>query len=393
MVTEAMESDVQEAGERPLLRAAEVGSWPGLGGTVRLELGDRCTVLVGKNGAGKSLLIEGLYRASRVAVWGNRESAPLSFRCDVGCPSDPLIAYEYRARTSDVDEETEGDPRRDWYERCWKLASNEDIWRISESKLFIGSGGALPFAPGVGLLALEDPSIPPPGELEPIGNLLKGLRIVSAGVPRRDSARRELILSSSTNPKGVRLWRSGVDRVVQLARAITTMWDRDRESYDEFRQILLDLGVIGDVVVKIYKDPAVDGEAGKQQDFAAVLFDGVNLGFQSDGTLRVAEIIAKLLLPDVRCLLVEEPETAVHPGLLAKLLALFEAYSLDRQIVVSTHSTEVVNWCKPQDVRLVVREDGVTRANSLESGDMQSVLRHLQDDGTLADFVYRRQRT
>ncbi len=124
-----------------------------------------------------------------------------------------------------------------------------------------------------------------------------------------------------------------------------------------------------------------------------MLFDGVNLGLQSDGTLRVAEIVSKLLSPNLRCLLIEEPETEVHPGLLAKLLALFDAYSLDRQIVVSTHSPEVVNWCRPEDVRLVVREDGVTRAPPLEAGDLASVVRHLRDDGSLADFVYRRQRT
>jgi AAA domain, putative AbiEii toxin, Type IV TA system len=256
----------------------------------------------------------------------------------------------------------------------------------------VGTAEPVPFAPGVGLLGLNDLPIPRPGQVEPIANLLRGVRIVSAGVPRRDSARREPVLSS-VRVKGVRWWLTGGDRVVQLARAVVTMWDRDREHYEELKQILIDLGVVHEVAVKVYKDPTADGEAGKQQDFAAVLFDGVNLGFQSDGTLRVAEIIVKLLQPDVSCLLVEEPETAVHPGLLAKLLALFDAYSLDRQIVVSTHSPEVVNWCSPQDVRLVVRENGVTRAHPLESGDLESVMRHLQDDGTLADFVYRRQRT
>src|SRR5271170_4961844 len=99
MVTEATASDVGEAAEGPLLRAAEIGGWPGLGGDVRLELGNRRTVIVGKNGAGKSLLLDGLYRAARTAVGGLGARAPLAFRCEVRLPGESPIAYEYRART------------------------------------------------------------------------------------------------------------------------------------------------------------------------------------------------------------------------------------------------------------------------------------------------------
>jgi hypothetical protein len=397
MVTEAAEGDGEETGERPLLLAAEIGGWPGLGGDVRIEVGERRTVLVGKNGAGKSLLVDGLYRASVVAVGGLvLGSAPLSFRCDLQIPSAPPIAYEYDAGAIDAGDETAGTLRRNWRERCWKVANDEDIWRIGESKLVVGSGRPSPFAPGVGLLGVKDPSIPSPGEVESIARLLKGVRIVSAGIPRTDGERRAITLTSAIT-KGSRVWLSdsvaSESRVVRLAHDVTKMWDRDRERYDELRQILLDLGVIRDVAIKVYTDPTPEGAAGPRQDLAAVLFDGVNLGLQSDGTLRVAEIVLKLLQPDVRCLLVEEPETAVHPGLLAKLLALFDTYSLDRQIVVSTHSPEVVNWCRPEDLRLVVREEGVTRAHALEPADMESVVRYLQNDGSLADFVYRRQRT
>ncbi len=168
MATEATETGVGEAAERPLLLAAEVGDWPGLGGTVRLELGERRTVLVGKNGAGKSLLVEGLYRGARAAV-GLPARTPQSFHCEVHVPGGTPIAYEYGARTSD--EETDGPPQRGWNERCWKLAGNEDIWRISGSKLVIGSGTPVPFAPGVGLLVLQDLPLRPPGEREVIRNL------------------------------------------------------------------------------------------------------------------------------------------------------------------------------------------------------------------------------
>jgi hypothetical protein len=43
--------------------------------------------------------------------------------------------------------------------------------------------------------------------------------------------------------------------------------------------------------------------------------------------------------------------------------------------------------------RLVVREGSVTSVHSLEPADMENVVRYLRDDGMLADFVYRRERT
>src|SRR6185437_4650289 len=99
MDTEAKANDVDEGDGRPLLRAVEVGGWPGLGGDVRLELAERSTVLVGKNGAGKSLVVEGLYVAARAAVRARGQTrAPRRFRCEAQVPDEPLIAYEYRVR-------------------------------------------------------------------------------------------------------------------------------------------------------------------------------------------------------------------------------------------------------------------------------------------------------
>ncbi|MEZ4302166.1 MAG: hypothetical protein R3B70_44980, partial [Polyangiaceae bacterium] len=59
MTSPPPEPKTAESPERPLLLALEIGDWPGLEDRVRLELDPEQTVLVGKNGAGKSLLLEG----------------------------------------------------------------------------------------------------------------------------------------------------------------------------------------------------------------------------------------------------------------------------------------------------------------------------------------------
>ena len=139
--------------------------------------------------------------------------------------------------------------------------------------------------------------------------------------------------------------------------------------------------------MKVYRDPD-GGQAAQTRDIATVLVDGTNFGLLSDGTLRVIEILVWLILPEVNLLLIEEPETAVHPGLLSKLLAEIDAYSTDRQIVLTTQSPQVVSWADPRALRLVERHAGKTSVRSLREDEISRVAAYLNDEGTLGDFVY-----
>ena len=405
MTTAAPVVDSTGADARPRFLAVEISGWAGLDCNVRLQLDATRTVLVGKNGVGKSLLVEGVSRAARLARYPpslSSQPVPRSFRCDIARPNVSTIVYEYRIGPDDTEEEldvsgAETTPRRrvrPWYERCW-VHNGEELWKINNSKLIVRGGEAVPFSPGVGLLAVEEPPEDVPDEADQVARMLAGFGLVPAGVPRSEAAYRREVIGRSMRRGGLgtRRWiltRPG-GRVDVLANWITSTWENRRERYDEFVTILRDLSLVQEVTVKIYEDPQVDQNPEERRDFASVLFDGVNIGLQSDGTLRVAEIVAQLLRPGVSCLLVEEPETAVHPGLLAKLLALMDSYSFDRQIVISTHSPEVVNWCEPKQLRLVEREGGVTQVHALGSDDISRVMQYLHDQGTLADFIYARE--
>jgi len=394
------EAERSEGEALPDLQSVRIGEWPGLGGDVELTLGPRRTILVGRNGAGKSLLIEGMW----LGAWAPLRSAeterapPRSFACVVGS-GEARIAYRYFA-DEDVDDEEDGDSLEDdemsgdfakepayrWSERCWDPATDRDHWEVEGAWLRIAGGPAMPLAHGVGLLGLADPLQPPPACLGPLRRVLHGVRLIPT--PRGDLARREVLVASKGTP-GPRRWRRReVGRGPRLTQVLVNRWEHSPDQFAEFREVLRELQLAREVTVKIYKDEEAGGE-----EFAAVLFDGVNLGLQSDGTLRVAEILVTLLQPVSRVILIEEPETAVHPSLLARLLAVIDSYSLDRQIVVSTHAPQVVNWGRPEDLRLVVREDDRTAVRPLADEDMASVVQYLQDDGSLADFVYRRQRT
>ena len=65
----AAEKTTDEAGEQSWdlsFSAVELKESASLGGDVRVEIAPRTTVLVGKNGAGKSLLVEKM----QAAIWG-----------------------------------------------------------------------------------------------------------------------------------------------------------------------------------------------------------------------------------------------------------------------------------------------------------------------------------
>lgn len=398
MTEQPLEPAAEEDDERPRLLSVEIADWPGLGGAVRLELDPRRTLLIGKNGAGKSLIVEGLYRAAQQACVGlsYEPPGPGYFRCDVSLGGSPF-AYEYRILRKETDEEEDvaisERPTRErtasWFERAWRLTDGFELWRIDEASISLPSvEKRVPFTPGTGLvstLKATDPPAPPNG----LWDLLHGIRIVSAGIPRRDiSGRKEILVRGVHRPKG-RRWVPQVrsDRAQALAATMVSNWEQRRELSDEVIALLQQLGLVKDVTIKVYEDPGA-GPEGERVDYAAVLFDGTNLGLLSDGTLRVTEIVIDLLRPGVSCLLVEEPETAVHPGLLNKLLSLMESYSLDRQIVLSTHAPHIVDRFLPAQVRLVEREGGATSMRSLDKEECARITQYLDDEGTFSDYLF-----
>lgn len=88
----------------------------------------------------------------------------------------------------------------------------------------------------------------------------------------------------------------------------------------------------------------------------------------SDGVLLYLGYLYLVLGPEpAPVLLVEEPETGIHPGLLRQLMTLFRDMTTGAhggpptQILLTTHSPLLLNLVEPQEIRVVQRgEDGAT---------------------------------
>jgi len=93
----------------------------------------------------------------------------------------------------------------------------------------------------------------------------------------------------------------------------------------------------------------------------------------SDGTLRILAFLAALYdvgTPNIICF--EEPENGVHPWLLHKMMALLNTVASEGisgqpvQILITTHSPVLLNYVKPEQVRVVELDDeGKTQIHPL----------------------------
>ena len=78
--------------------------------------------------------------------------------------------------------------------------------------------------------------------------------------------------------------------------------------------------------------------------------------FLSDGTIDLISIIAILYFERKPFVVIEEPERNLHPSLISKLVQLFKDASRQKQIIISTHSPEIVRYVEPNELILISRD-------------------------------------
>jgi predicted ATPase len=95
---------------------------------------------------------------------------------------------------------------------------------------------------------------------------------------------------------------------------------------------------------------------------------------ESDGTLRVAGIVSALLQdPAVPVIGIEEPELTVHPGAVPLLHDFLQQASQRSQVIVTTHSPELLDLVLPSAVRVVERRDGETTIGPMAESQKRAV--------------------
>ena len=109
-----------------------------------------------------------------------------------------------------------------------------------------------------------------------------------------------------------------------------------------------------------------------------------NAAQESDGTLRMLALLTAIYQPRRPPLLgIEEPESAVHPGVLAALAEILDEASLRQQVVITTHSPDLIDHLPIESIRAVEFVDGETKVGEVSKRQASAVRERLFTLGEL----------
>ncbi len=110
----------------------------------------------------------------------------------------------------------------------------------------------------------------------------------------------------------------------------------------------------------------------------------LDLSQESDGTIRILALLAALFQdPSPSFVAVEEPELFVHPGALAVLADYIKESALRMQILITTHSPELIDRLPIESIRAVESVDGVTKIGLVAEHQREAVRNELFSPGDL----------
>lgn len=399
----------------PRLLSFTLDGWSVLGSPVTVSLEDRVAVLVGRNGAGKSAILEGFEAiAARAIGKVNKRpsdefgSIPHVLDIKILTPYGRRLTYKYEV-IGNIPYDVEPDPDDDnaelliarisWDDSCqyvdcdmetlWTTKQGVTTFDTEDNKISSILGHMSSLAAGRKTYS-ESITGKIPKEMDWIYSVLAGVRLLGGNIVQRKSGRRPSFLQNSRTG----IWPStAIPWIDRLALQIKNL---SSQELDELTMICKRIGLGNRISIQSFESKQ-DGQSDTENQrspsavlsISAVLLDGTNIGLLSDGSLKVLSILVSLirLVPN-STIIIEEPEAQIHPGLLAKLLNEIEAYTFEDNLILSSHSPQVVAWSAPNKIHLVHRQDNRTYIRKLGENEIHQVTSYLQEDGDLGEWIY-----
>lgn len=316
--------------------------------TVRLELG-RITVLVGPNNGGKSSCLQGLQFATsiaqsmdingykRIKKKDSEERKLASTLASHQLVYTPLNDVNSLARGGELHGRDGGNP----IQLILTGETSDDSVRIEVKRgknknLSINVEGEKFFR------VLKDPA-------KPYSVMSPGL----AGIPASEEYKSKGVVTRAA----VRGDANSVFRNVLLQL-------KEKEKDWEWFQ-----GALRKIFSNITVDVSFDTENGENIS-ATVVFDGVSLPIDSSGTgvLQAIQILAYIGLYEPRILILDEPDSHLHPNNQRKLVNLLDEVTRDRgfQVLISTHSRPFIDALSSVESKFVWVADGVVKSDNFD---------------------------
>ena len=344
---------------------------------------DPVTVLVGRSGTGKTNFVEALrflrdfldprsrnqvFQAEAIQVPSATAQVPLSMSFDI---------------TFDV-QSVEQDLR---YELVLAYQQRGQHPQLSEEKLSLGTKVLFHHKGAKWVREPEVVVVPQLGQHLPILSLLNGIRevtvvylVLTNGIGCYDFPSDVLLPARSNKATEKGLGDFGENYLDTLNGIESNL-----NAPTHWKEIVAALKCL---------NPSIKGVAAEMPGLSRVVvthdFCGrglsLDLGQESEGFRRfLAHLMALYQSPSKQTLVFEEPEKGIHPGALAVLAEQLNACPDARrgQIILTTHSPDLLDHLPPDSIRVVQMQDLVTKIGPVAKEQIEAVRDHLLRTGEL----------
>ena len=345
---------------------------------------DNPTIFVGRNGAGKSNVVSAFSfladamrvplqtafdRVGGVAAVRNRSSGGgrppnLAMRIELGGRLRAVYAFEITARGTEGFSVVR--------EQCVFVRNKERSWFDRSGKRFDSNVSGL--NPPIDAASLMLPLIGGAAAFNRLWRALSRMQVYAVE-PRK--------LGEMQEPdSGLRLMPDGANAASVLER-IKSKAPEDFRHISEYLETIVPHGK--QVSVRRFgRNLALEltqewGKDGSKR----LSFGGSNI---SDGTLRTIGLLAAVYQRPVPLLIaVEEPEMNIHPGALGVVFDLLLEASERMQVIVTTHSPDLLDEKEIRDrhLRMVEWSEGATHVTSVSDANRRALEERLTEAGGL----------
>ena len=105
----------------------------------------------------------------------------------------------------------------------------------------------------------------------------------------------------------------------------------------------------------------------------------------SDGTINTIALICALYFQDDPLAIIEEPERNIHPSLMDRVVDMMKDASNNKQIIATTHSTEMIRHVGIENI-LLIRRNEKGNSEIIKPGNQEEVKEFLENDMDIGDL-------
>ncbi|MDB5353921.1 MAG: hypothetical protein JWN24_374 [Phycisphaerales bacterium] len=363
--------------------------------------------LVGRNGAGKSNILQAIAQTARLATSpdatglaeqlrpGLRSTVELDFKAESASYRYRLAFVQVAGTTRPTPQETLSRKEGDQYVQIvYRHGSAAAITGRAEI-LAIGEYSPCLTAISTLLPATDQAVI----DIKPARSFLSSVRYYPLNEPT-EAGKEDRIVAESEYAKWVSAYESTGNSDDLLMRIIH-MNQKRPDDFAAFEHFVgpKSLGLIDRIVVtKIAASQRTPTAPAEEQFYYLVRFSPgrgatagppLSVGYNalSLGTRRVIRLLVSMLFDASSVMLLEQPEDSLHQGLTKKVIGILRTNALPTQLIFSSHSSALLDKLLPEEVRLVSLHDGFTVVRKLTEQEIKMARGFMNEEGTLYDFI------